>query len=128
MKLAPALGLGGLDEADAQALARRIRALLEVGLIDRAVLDNSAPGTASGGTGRRFNPALLEAFRDVPRLVVAGGLAAENAREAFRRGVLSGAGVLGLDFNSGVEIRPGVKDAARIRETFAALRGLEAPA
>ena len=128
VKLAPALGLGGLDEADAQALARRIRALLEVGLIDRAVLDNSAPGTASGGTGRRFNPALLEAFRDVPRLVVAGGLAAENAREAFRRGVLSGAGVLGLDFNSGVEIRPGVKDAARIRETFAALRGLEAPA
>ncbi len=128
VKLAPALGLGGLDEADAQALARRIRALLEAGLIDRAVLDNSAPGTASGGTGRRFNPALLEAFRDVPRLVVAGGLAAENAREAFRRGVLSGAGVLGLDFNSGVEIRPGVKDAARIRETFAALRGLGAPA
>ncbi|RTR24699.1 bifunctional indole-3-glycerol-phosphate synthase TrpC/phosphoribosylanthranilate isomerase TrpF [Deinococcus radiophilus] len=78
--------------------------------VDRWVLDNGA-----GGTGQTFDwlrvPTELKS-----RSLLAGGLNPANARAALQTGVL------GLDFNSGLERERGVKDPALIAQAFAAVR------
>ncbi|MGE4399774.1 MAG: phosphoribosylanthranilate isomerase [Campylobacterales bacterium] len=62
-----------------------------------------------GGEGKRLN---LEWFDgvDTSRIILAGGLTAENLSE------LKGLGFYGVDVSSGVESSKGVKDKAKIRE------------
>ncbi|WP_261665001.1 bifunctional indole-3-glycerol-phosphate synthase TrpC/phosphoribosylanthranilate isomerase TrpF [Deinococcus sp. Marseille-Q6407] len=78
--------------------------------VDRFVLDRGA-----GGTGQPFDWAQIP-----PELrrssLLAGGLSPANAQAALQTGVL------GLDFNSGLEREKGVKDAALIAQAFAQLR------
>lgn len=50
--------------------------------------------------------------------ILAGGLNPENAIEAYRQ---TQARI--LDFNSGLESAPGIKDPAKVKALFAALRG-----
>ncbi len=50
------------------------------------------------------------------RIIVAGGLNATNASDAISLGVY------GLDFNSGVESMPGIKDDEKLRAAFGAVR------
>lgn len=75
-----------------------------------------------GGAGRRFPWEAVAAVRDrfppEPTLVIAGGITPENAPEA-----LTSLEPDVIDVSSGVEIRPGVKDPARIELLAAALRG-----
>lgn len=78
--------------------------------VDRFVLDNGA-----GGTGQRFDWSILQG-EDLNNVMLAGGLSADNCVEAARLGCA------GLDFNSGVESQPGVKDAARLAAVFQTLR------
>ncbi|WP_205297297.1 bifunctional indole-3-glycerol-phosphate synthase TrpC/phosphoribosylanthranilate isomerase TrpF [Candidatus Pantoea multigeneris] len=78
--------------------------------IDRYVLDNG-----NGGTGQQFNWQLLEG-QDLSNVLLAGGLNADNCVEAAQLGCA------GLDFNSGVEQAPGIKDAAKIAAVFQKLR------
>lgn len=62
-----------------------------------------------GGEGKRLN---LDWFRgaDTSKIVLAGGLTAENLGE------LGGMGFYGVDVSSGVERGKGVKDKAKIKE------------
>lgn len=83
---------------------------------DRLLLDSQVAGQ-SGGTGVTFDWRLLDGL-DKSRLMLAGGLNPDNALQAAQ------VGCLGLDFNSGVESAPGVKDAAKLAAAFAQLQQL----
>jgi len=48
--------------------------------------------------------------------LLAGGLSPDNCVEAAK------AGCAGLDFNSGVESQPGIKDASKLASVFKTLR------
>lgn len=72
----------------------------------RLVLDNG-----KGGSGHTFDWTALPASLPVP-FTLAGGLNAENCLAAVS-GTASG-----LDFNSGAESAPGIKDAEKIRILF----------
>lgn len=83
--------------------------------VDRFVLDSGA-----GGSGRTFDWARISPGIK-SRALLAGGLNPENAPAALQTGVL------GLDFNSGLERERGVKDAGLIARAFAALRRYPSP-
>ncbi|WP_273868398.1 bifunctional indole-3-glycerol-phosphate synthase TrpC/phosphoribosylanthranilate isomerase TrpF [Serratia odorifera] len=82
----------------------------ELQQVDRYLLDNGA-----GGTGQRFDWSVLHG-EDLDNVMLAGGLSADNCVEAAQLGCA------GLDFNSGVESTPGIKDADRIAAVFQTLR------
>lgn len=78
--------------------------------VDKYVLDNG-----QGGTGQRFDWSLLQG-QDLRNVLLAGGLGADNCVEAAK------SGCAGLDFNSGVESQPGIKDADKLSSVFQTLR------
>ncbi|WP_435926683.1 bifunctional indole-3-glycerol-phosphate synthase TrpC/phosphoribosylanthranilate isomerase TrpF [Dryocola sp. BD613] len=78
--------------------------------VDKYVFDNG-----QGGTGQRFDWSLL-AGQTLDNVLLAGGLGADNCVEAAK------AGCAGLDFNSGVESAPGIKDANKLAAVFQTLR------
>lgn len=78
--------------------------------VDRYVFDNG-----NGGTGQRFDWSLLK-DQKLHNVLLAGGLRADNCVEAAQQGCA------GLDFNSGVESTPGLKDASKIAAVFQTLR------
>lgn len=80
--------------------------------VDRHLLDAKV-GSQSGGTGQAFDWSLLT---DTRQIMLAGGLNADNARQAAQLGCL------GLDLNSGVENAPGKKDLIKLQQAFAAIR------
>jgi len=82
----------------------------ELNQVDRYVLDNG-----KGGSGVRFDWSKL-AGQDLSNVLLAGGLGADNCVEAAQLGCA------GLDFNSGVEREPGIKDADKITAVFQTLR------
>lgn len=84
---------------------------------DRIIFDSKSAQSGIlqfGGTGLIFN--WQQALPNKPDAILAGGLTAELATKA------SSQGFYGLDFNSGLESAPGLKDSAKIKATFAALR------
>ena len=89
----------------------------DVELADFVLLDARASGLY-GGTGRRLDWEAIAADPATPRkdLILAGGLGAANVAAAIA--ALHPAVV---DVSSGVEWVPGVKDAPRLREFFAAV-------
>jgi phosphoribosylanthranilate isomerase len=84
------------------------------------LFDAAVPGQP-GGTGRQFDWRLLEGRRFPVPFFLAGGLDGENVGEAIRR-VRPDA----VDVASGVESAPGVKDPARLRRFFDAVREADA--
>ncbi|OAT46834.1 indole-3-glycerol phosphate synthase/phosphoribosylanthranilate isomerase [Proteus hauseri ATCC 700826] len=77
-----------------------------IALADKYVLDNGA-----GGTGKTFN------WQHIPKTLrekalLAGGLNSENCLSAVKTGCI------GLDFNSGVESAPGIKDPQLLAQVF----------
>ncbi len=78
--------------------------------VDKYVFDNG-----QGGSGQRFDWALLQG-QDLSNVILAGGLSADNCVEAAK------SGCVGLDFNSGVESQPGIKDASKLASAFQTLR------
>lgn len=78
--------------------------------VDRYLLDNGA-----GGTGVRFDWSVLQG-QTLDNVMLAGGLSADNCLDAAQLGCA------GLDFNSGVESQPGIKDAERLAAVFQTLR------
>ncbi|WP_312467410.1 bifunctional indole-3-glycerol-phosphate synthase TrpC/phosphoribosylanthranilate isomerase TrpF [Pseudescherichia sp.] len=78
--------------------------------VDRYLFDNG-----QGGTGQRFDWSLL-AGETLDNVMLAGGLGADNCVTAAQ------AGCAGLDFNSGVESEPGIKDASKLASVFRTLR------
>ncbi len=74
---------------------------------------------AYGGTGKRLDDRLIEAFRaeiSLP-LVIAGGLTPENVADVIRRHH-----PWGVDVSSGIEASPGVKDHQKLRAFVEAVR------
>jgi len=78
--------------------------------VDRYVFDNG-----KGGSGQAFDWSLLQG-QNLHNVLLAGGLNADNCQQA------SQLGCAGLDFNSGVESAPGIKDADKLATVFQALR------
>jgi phosphoribosylanthranilate isomerase len=70
-----------------------------------------------GGTGKSFNWKLAKSAGRKRQIFLAGGLTPENVAEA-----VSAARPFAIDVCSGVELRPGKKDAARMRAFVAAVR------
>jgi phosphoribosylanthranilate isomerase len=87
------------------------------GAVDRILYDAKTPpgATLPGGMGVRFDWTLLERFRHPLPWALSGGLDQLNVAEAIR---VTGASL--VDVSSGVEIAPGIKDAAKIRAFLAA--------
>ncbi len=75
-------------------------------LVARYILD-SKHGTQQGGTGKVFNWQLIPSELK-QKAMLAGGISVENIEQALAQGCL------GVDLNSGVEQRKGVKDLAKI--------------
>ncbi|EKY3224764.1 bifunctional indole-3-glycerol-phosphate synthase TrpC/phosphoribosylanthranilate isomerase TrpF [Cronobacter dublinensis] len=78
--------------------------------VDRYVLDNG-----KGGSGVQFDWSLLEG-QSLNDVMLAGGLGADNCVQAAQLGCA------GLDFNSGVESAPGIKDSDKLAAVFRTLR------
>ncbi|ELZ8933425.1 bifunctional indole-3-glycerol-phosphate synthase TrpC/phosphoribosylanthranilate isomerase TrpF [Cronobacter dublinensis] len=78
--------------------------------VDRYVLDNG-----QGGSGVQFDWSLLEG-QSLNDVMLAGGLSADNCVQAAQLGCA------GLDFNSGVESAPGIKDSDKLAAVFRTLR------
>ncbi|MDN2486648.1 bifunctional indole-3-glycerol-phosphate synthase TrpC/phosphoribosylanthranilate isomerase TrpF [Kosakonia sacchari] len=78
--------------------------------VDKYVFDNG-----QGGSGKSFDWSLL-AGEPLDNVILAGGLSADNCVQAAKTGCA------GLDFNSGVESEPGIKDASKLASVFRTLR------
>ena len=115
-RLVLAVGMNDLTDDELAHRIHRANALIESGLADRILLD-AAVGGKTGGTGKTLDTALPGRFARPDRILLAGGLSPANARDA------AASGAAGLDFNSGLEIRPGIKSRKRIQNAFLALRG-----
>jgi phosphoribosylanthranilate isomerase len=75
---------------------------------DFCLLDSWSPGY--GGSGEAF-PWEWLAEIDTSRLILSGGLRADNVAQAIRR-----IHPFGVDVCSGVEARPGIKDHAKLKD------------
>ncbi|MDX1391218.1 MAG: bifunctional indole-3-glycerol-phosphate synthase TrpC/phosphoribosylanthranilate isomerase TrpF [Rheinheimera sp.] len=84
-------------------------------LADRILLDAFDP-QQPGGSGLQFDWQLLARFDSALPLMLAGGLSCANCQQALQLPVA------GLDFNSGLEVSPGIKDAAKIQHAFSQIR------
>ncbi|MCP4341190.1 MAG: phosphoribosylanthranilate isomerase [Desulfobulbaceae bacterium] len=78
--------------------------------VDAFLLDTYVSG-ASGGTGKVFDWSIVEQLKLQRPIFLAGGLAPENVVQAITE-----VEPYAVDINSGVELRPGVKDHSRLKE------------
>ncbi|MOA22895.1 N-(5'-phosphoribosyl)anthranilate isomerase [compost metagenome] len=76
-----------------------------------------------GGTGQAFNWQLLKQYDQSKPYFLSGGLSVENSHdiESFNS---SGGNISGLDFNSKLEVSPGLKDIEKVREVINKMRNL----
>ncbi len=91
---------------------------------DRLLFDARAPkeATRPGGLGTPFDWTLLKDVNPGVPYMLSGGLSAGNVTEALRI-----TRAPGVDVSSGVERKPGEKDAAKIREFIRVARSAEEP-
>jgi len=82
---------------------------------DRLLLDSYHPARR-GGTGQAFDWTLLGPEAGSGRLVLSGGIAADNLDRAHATGIDF------LDINSGVELSPGIKSIAALDHFFSIRR------
>jgi len=75
---------------------------------------------AYGGTGQTFDWKMLEQIHDTKKIILAGGINAENVEQAIKD-----VNPYGLDISSGVETSPGVKSMELIRSLLGRIRNFE---
>lgn len=85
--------------------------------IDYHLLDAKGDGSLRGGTGSTFDWALLGHRHSHVPLILSGGLAPENVANA-----IATVHPFAVDVASGVEQAPGLKDEAKMRAFFDAVR------
>lgn len=73
-------------------------------------------GKQTGGTGQAFDWQLLDSLRQDSPVILAGGLNANNIKQAATYKVAM------LDLNSGVESAPGIKNVDKLNQCFSVLR------
>jgi len=78
------------------------------------LLDATAKKDQFGGTGKTFDWSIAQKAAAKHKIILAGGLTPENVGEAILT-----VRPYAVDVASGVESRPGVKDAGKLREFFA---------
>jgi phosphoribosylanthranilate isomerase len=78
--------------------------------VDAFLLDTYVSG-ASGGTGKVFDWSMVKQLKLQRPIFLAGGLTPENVVQAIAE-----VQPFAVDINSGVELRPGVKDHSRLKE------------
>jgi phosphoribosylanthranilate isomerase len=78
--------------------------------VDCFLLDTYVKG-AKGGTGEVFDWSVIEGLRLTRPVLLAGGLSPLNIEDALRM-----VRPYGVDVNSGIEVEPGVKDHALLRQ------------
>jgi phosphoribosylanthranilate isomerase len=84
----------------------------------QAIMLDAFDGKSLGGTGKVSNWSIAREMRELfPRLFLAGGLSAENVREAIEQ-----VNPYAVDACSRLESSPGVKDHERVRAFVAAVR------
>lgn len=80
----------------------------------KLLLDAYVPGQR-GGTGRQIDEEILRLIEDYSRVILAGGINAENvASILYYR-------PFGIDVSSGVESEPGTKDLKKMKQLFNAI-------
>ncbi len=94
------------------------------GIADMVLLDAKPPAGSNlpGGNGVSFDWSLVGDLKTRAPLLLSGGLAQENLKEALRLVESDENSFAGLDVSSGVESAPGVKDVEKIRAFLAACR------
>ena len=105
----------GVKATSSGALPDAVDRHLNNSLVSRVLLDCQV-GDAKGGTGEAFNWQLLNDIEAKHKLVLAGGINAQNVAEA----IATGCGA--IDVNSGVENAPGVKSEEKLDALFAICR------
>jgi phosphoribosylanthranilate isomerase len=103
--------LSGLSVIKAMRVGEgfRVERICEYG-VDTVLLDASLKGRY-GGTGVTFDWSIAARARAYAKIILAGGLNAENVKEAIQI-----ARPFAVDVCSGVEAAPGRKDFAKMRE------------
>jgi phosphoribosylanthranilate isomerase len=92
----------------------------QLGAVPRMVLADAAAGRAYGGTGELADWSALRGYPAAdwhPPLILAGGLTPDNVAAAIRA-----VRPAGVDTASGVEVKPGVKDAGLMKRFVEAAR------
>ncbi len=105
----------GVKATSTDALPETVDRHLNNGFISRVLLDCQV-GDAKGGTGESFNWQLIRDIQTKNKLVLAGGISADNVASA----IATGCGA--IDVNSGVEIAPGTKSESKLDALFAICR------
>jgi phosphoribosylanthranilate isomerase len=73
-----------------------------------------------GGTGKTFDWNVAIQAKQYGRVILSGGINPENVGDAIRR-----VAPYAIDVGSGVERSAGIKDQAKIRQLFEAVRNVE---
>jgi phosphoribosylanthranilate isomerase len=102
--------------------ALRVRKPFRVGQLKSykdasAILLDGFDRSARGGTGKTFDWRIARRAKKYGRIFLAGGLTPENVGEAVRT-----ARPYAIDVSSGVESRPGKKDAAKMKSLVRAVK------
>ena len=87
--------------------------------VSAILLDALVPGLY-GGTGKTFDWNIAIAAKAYGRVILSGGIHAENVSDAIRS-----VRPYAIDVNSGVESSPGIKDPEKIAALFRAVRDAE---
>jgi phosphoribosylanthranilate isomerase len=88
----------------------------------RAFLLDTYQADRYGGTGKSFNWTQVSSGTLPGPTILSGGLTPENVMKGIKTLLPSA-----VDFNSGIEVRPGVKDRAKMENLFAILRKIKEP-
>jgi len=106
----------GLKVIKAISVASRadVEATNQFAKIPDYFLFDTKKGAEVGGTGERFNWQILDAYRMSVPIILAGGLDALSIPKALELAKKYPIEV--LDFNSKLEIKPGVKDLSKVKE------------
>jgi phosphoribosylanthranilate isomerase len=101
---------------------RKSSAARELGRFEgaSALLLDGFDRRARGGTGKRFDWSIARRAKRYGRIFLAGGLTPENVGEAIRA-----AQPYAVDVCSGVEAKPGKKDAARLKDLMRAVKSAQ---
>lgn len=83
------------------------------------LLTDTADPALPGGTGRTYDPALLQDLAERREVIVAGGLTPANVGS-----VVEFLHPHGVDVSSGVETQPGIKDHEKIAAFVASVRAV----
>ena len=72
-----------------------------------------------GGSGKTFDWSLLNRYTEDVPFFLSGGLTLQNVDSALN---LENKKLAGLDINSGLELKPGLKDVSRVRDLIVKLK------